>query len=45
MNNLQDSVNVRKIGGTYVIEVSYERELDLIYKKKTVQYKETRTLR
>ena len=45
MNDLKDSFEIRQSGGIYVIRVSYERELNLIYAKKQMKYEKTITLR
>ncbi len=45
MNDLKDSFEIRQSGGIYVIRVSYERELNLIYAKKQMHYEKTITLR
>jgi hypothetical protein len=36
---------VSKYRGTYTIKVSYERELNLVYETKTIQYEKTRVLK
>jgi len=45
MNDMKDNFYVTQNGGTYTIEVSYERELNLGYEKKKMKYEKTRTLR
>ena len=46
MNDMRDSFEITKNGrGHYFVKVSYERELDLIYGKKQMQYEKTITLR
>jgi hypothetical protein len=45
MNDMQDKFYVTRNGGTYTIEVSYERELNLVYQKKLMKYEKTLTLR
>ncbi len=45
MNDLKDSFEIRQSGGMFVIRVSYERELNLIYAKKQMHYEKTITLR
>jgi uncharacterized membrane protein len=45
MNDLKDSFKVTQDGEEYIVRVSYERELNLIYKKKPVKYEKTLTLR
>ncbi len=45
MNDLKDSFEIRQSGGMFVIRVSYERELNLIYANKQMKYEKTITLR
>lgn len=45
MNDMKDIFYVRRNGDTFTIEVSYERELNLIYEKKLMHYDKTRTLK
>ena len=45
MTDLKDDFYVRQIRGTYVIKVSYQRELNLIYEKKPMHYEKTLALR
>jgi hypothetical protein len=45
MNHLRDSFNVREFANDYVIEVSYERDLDLFFTKKVITYETSLTLR
>jgi hypothetical protein len=45
LNDLRDSFTVTQDDGSYVIKVSYERELNLIYTKKPVKYEKTLTLK
>jgi hypothetical protein len=45
LDDLKDSFKVKQDGETYIITVSYERELNLIYEKKPVKYLKTITLR
>jgi hypothetical protein len=45
MNDLKDNFKVTQDGEEYIIKVSYERELNLIYKKKPVKYEKTVILR
>ena len=45
MNDMKDNFHVRQDGGKYIIEVSYERELNLGYEKKLMKYEKTLTLR
>jgi len=44
MNDMKDKFKVSKYRGTYIIKVSYERELNLVYETKKIQYEKTRTL-
>jgi archaellum component FlaF (FlaF/FlaG flagellin family) len=44
MNDMKDKFQVSKYRGTYTIKVSYERELNLVYETKTIQYEKTRVL-
>ena len=44
MDDMKDKFKVSKYRGTYIIKVSYERELNLGYEIKTIQYEKTRTL-
>jgi uncharacterized membrane protein len=41
LNDLKDNFKVTQDGEDYIIKVSYERELNLIYKKKPVKYEKT----
>jgi hypothetical protein len=45
LNDLKDNFKVKHDGEAYTVNVSYERELNLIYKKKTIAYEKTITLR
>ena len=45
MNDMKDNFHVRQDGGKYIIKVSYERELNLVYEKKLMKYDKTLTLR
>lgn len=45
MTHLRDSFNVREFANDYVIEVSYERDLDLFFTKKVITYETALTLR
>lgn len=45
LDDLKDSFKVKQDGETYIITVSYERELNLIYEKKPIKYEKTITLR
>jgi archaellum component FlaF (FlaF/FlaG flagellin family) len=44
MNDMKDNFRVSKYRGTYTIKVSYERELNLGYETKKIQYEKTRIL-
>lgn len=44
LNHLKDSFNVREFGNEYIIEVSYERQLNLLYETRTVKYENSLTL-
>jgi hypothetical protein len=44
LNHLKDSFSVREFGNEYIIEVSYERELNLLYETRTVKYENSLTL-
>jgi hypothetical protein len=44
MGDLKSSFKVTQYRGDFVITVSYERELNLMYEKKLVPFKETVTL-
>ena len=44
MDDMKDKFKVSKYRGTYIIKVNYERELNLGYEIKTIQYEKTRTL-
>jgi len=45
MNDLRDSFSVKQDGDAYIVKVSYERELNLIYKKKPMKYEKTLILK
>jgi uncharacterized membrane protein len=45
MNDLKDNFKVTQDGEEYIIKVSYERELNLIYEKKPVKYEKSVILR
>ena len=45
MDDLRDSFKVTQDGEAYVVEVSFMRELNLIYKKQPMPYEQTLTLR
>ena len=45
MEDMRDSFKVTKDEEIYIITVSYERELNLIYEKKLVQYNKSLTLK
>jgi len=44
MDDMKDNFHVSKNGGKYTIKVGYERELNLGYETKKIQYEKTRTL-
>jgi hypothetical protein len=44
LTHLKDSFEVREWGSDYIIEVSYERKLNLLYETKTVKYENSLTL-
>ena len=44
LNHLKDSFQVREWGSDYLIEVSYERELNLLYATRTLKYENSLTL-
>ena len=44
-NDLKGSSEVTQSGGGYIIRVSYEREMNLIYKMKSMKYNKTLTLK
>jgi hypothetical protein len=44
LNHLRDSFTVREFGNDYIVEVSYERELNLLYETKTIKYANSLTL-
>lgn len=41
MNNLRDALTVEKYGGTITVNVTFERELDLLFQKRTLVYDRT----
>lgn len=41
MNDLKDTMEIDHYGGQYTINVAYERPLDLLYKKKIIQYQKS----
>ena len=45
INDMKDKFHVKRNAGKYVIEVSYERELNLGYETKILKYEKTLTLR
>jgi hypothetical protein len=45
MNHLRENFNVREFANDYIIEVSYERDLDLFFTKKVITYESSLTLR
>jgi hypothetical protein len=44
MDDMQDDFTVTQDGEKYIVKVSYERELNLIYEKKPMKYEKTLTL-
>jgi hypothetical protein len=44
LNHLRENFNVRQFGHDYIIEVRYERKLNLLYETKTLKYEKTLTL-
>jgi hypothetical protein len=44
-NDLKASFEVTQSGGGYIIRVNYEREMNLIYKKKSMKYNKILTLK
>ena len=45
MDDLRDSFKIVQDGEAYIVKASYERELNLIYEKKTMPYEKTLTLK
>lgn len=45
MNHLRDNLTIREFANDYIIEVSYERDLDLLFTKKVITYEPSLTLR
>jgi len=45
LDDLRDSFKVTQNGDAYVVKVSFERELNLIYEKKPIKYEKSITLR
>ena len=45
MDAMQDNFTVTQVDGTYIVKVSYERELNLIYEKKPIKYEKSLTLK
>lgn len=45
LNHLKDRFDVRQFGNDYIIEVSYERDLDLLFTRKVITYETSLTLR
>ncbi len=45
MNDMKDSFKVKHDGERYTVKVSYDRELNLIYTKKTIEYEKSITLK
>lgn len=44
LNHLKDSFSVREFGNEYIIEVSYERELNLLYETRKIKHENSLTL-
>ena len=44
MNDMNDNVTVKKVEDSFVINIKFERELNLMYEKKPVMYDRTVTL-
>jgi hypothetical protein len=38
MKHMQDKFHVRRMGGGYEIQVSYERSLDILFEEKTLRF-------
>ena len=45
LDDLRDSFKVTQDGETYIVKVSFERELNLVYEKKPMKYEKTLILR
>ena len=45
MNDMRENFTITQSGGMYVVRVSYERELNLIYDTKQMKYEKSLTLR
>ena len=45
MDHLRDNFKVTQDDEIYIVEVNYERELNLIYEKKLMKYEKTLTLK
>jgi len=45
MDDMQDNFTVTQVDETYIVKVSYERELNLIYEKKPMKYEKSLTLK
>ncbi len=45
MNDMKGDFNITQNGSSYTIEVNYERELDLGFQKKTIQYEKSLILK
>ena len=45
MDHLRDNIKVTQDDEIYIVEVNYERELNLIYEKKLMKYEKTLTLK
>jgi len=44
INDMNDSFSVKEVNGKVLVTFSYDRELDLIYKKHTMHYEKTVSL-
>lgn len=44
MNDLKDIIEISNYRGAYTITIAYDRELDLLFKKKTIHYEKKVTL-
>ena len=45
MDDMQDNFTVTQVDETYIVKVSYERELNLIYEKKPMKHEKSLTLK
>lgn len=44
MNDMKDVIEIDRYRGQYTIKVAYERQLDLLYQTRTIQYEKAITL-